>query len=148
MYYFCLYLFKMEIAVNNLSDLPLVAQQLLKFAGNEKIFIFDGDMGAGKTTFIKTFCQVLGVHDVVSSPTYSIVNEYDSATGQVYHFDFYRIKDIQEAFDLGYEEYFYGGGMCLIEWPEKVAELLPDHFIKTEITIMDENRRVFNFSKV
>jgi tRNA threonylcarbamoyladenosine biosynthesis protein TsaE len=112
----------MEIAVNNLSDLPLVAQQLLKFAGNEKIFIFDGDMGAGKTTFIKTFCQVLGVHDVVSSPTYSIVNEYDSATGQVYHFDFYRIKDIQEAFDLGYEEYFYGGGMCLIEWPEKVAE--------------------------
>ncbi|WP_172406452.1 tRNA (adenosine(37)-N6)-threonylcarbamoyltransferase complex ATPase subunit type 1 TsaE [Pedobacter sp. AJM] len=138
----------MEIAVNNLSDLPLVAQQLLKFAGNEKILIFDGDMGAGKTTFIKTFCQVLGVHDVVSSPTYSIVNEYDSPTGQVYHFDFYRIKDIQEAFDLGYEEYFYGGGMCLIEWPEKVAELLPDHFIKTEITIMDENRRVFNFSKV
>ncbi|MGO4876393.1 tRNA (adenosine(37)-N6)-threonylcarbamoyltransferase complex ATPase subunit type 1 TsaE [Pedobacter psychrotolerans] len=138
----------MEIAVNNLSDLPLVAQQLLKFAGNEKIFIFDGDMGAGKTTFIKTFCQVLGVHDVVSSPTYSIVNEYGSATGQVYHFDFYRIKDIQEAFDLGYEEYFYGSGMCLIEWPEKVAELLPDHFIKTEITIIDENRRVFNFSKV
>lgn len=148
MYYFCLYLFKMEIAVNNLSDLPAVAAQLLAFAGEDRIFIFDGDMGAGKTTFIKTFCKVLGVHDVVSSPTYSIVNEYDSTNGPVYHFDFYRIKDIHEAFDLGYEEYFYGGVICLIEWPERVSELLPDHFIKTAITIVDENRRVFNFSKV
>lgn len=148
MYYFCLYLFKMEIAVNNLSDLPSVAAQLLAFAGEDKIFIFDGDMGAGKTTFIKTFCQVLGVLDVVSSPTYSIVNEYESAAGAVYHFDFYRIKDIQEAYDLGYEEYFYSGRICLIEWPERVAELLPDHLIKIEITIVDENRRVFNFSRV
>lgn len=148
MYYFCLYLFIMEITVNGLSDLPLVGEQLLKFAGSEKIFIFDGDMGAGKTTFIKTFCQVLGVHDVVSSPTYSIVNEYNSNNGPVYHFDFYRIKDIREAFDLGYEEYFYGGGICLIEWPERVAELLPDHLVKVEIAIIDENRRVFNFSKV
>ncbi|NTE05306.1 tRNA (adenosine(37)-N6)-threonylcarbamoyltransferase complex ATPase subunit type 1 TsaE [Agrobacterium tumefaciens] len=138
----------MEIAVNNLSDLPSVAAQLLAFAGEDKIFIFDGDMGAGKTTFIKTFCQVLGVLDVVSSPTYSIVNEYESADGAVYHFDFYRIKDIQEAYDLGYEEYFYSGRICLIEWPERVAELLPDHLIKIEITIVDENRRVFNFSRV
>lgn len=148
MYYFCLYLFKMEIAVNNLSDLPGVAAQLLAFAGDEKIFIFDGDMGAGKTTFIKTFCQVLSITDVVSSPTYSIVNEYESANGPVYHFDFYRIKDIQEAYDLGYEEYFYGGGICLIEWPERVEELLPDHLIKVEISIIDENRRVFNLSRI
>ncbi|MFD2285160.1 tRNA (adenosine(37)-N6)-threonylcarbamoyltransferase complex ATPase subunit type 1 TsaE [Pedobacter petrophilus] len=138
----------MEIAVNDLSNLPDAAAALLAFAGEQKIFIFDGDMGAGKTTFIKTFCRVLGVRDVVSSPTYSIVNEYDSANGPVYHFDFYRIKDIQEAYDLGYEEYFYGGGICLIEWPERVAELLPEHLIKVEISIVDENRRVFNFSKV
>jgi tRNA threonylcarbamoyladenosine biosynthesis protein TsaE len=148
MYYFCLYLCKMETAVNELSDLPQVAQQLLEFSKGEKIFIFDGDMGAGKTTFIKSFCRVLGVKDVVSSPTYSIVNEYESANGLVYHFDFYRIKDIQEAYDLGYEEYFYGGGICLIEWPERVAELLPEHLIKVEISIIDENRRVFNLSRV
>jgi len=138
----------METAVNDLSDLPQVAQQLLEFSKGEKIFIFDGDMGAGKTTFIKSFCRVLGVKDVVSSPTYSIVNEYESANGPVYHFDFYRIKDIQEAYDLGYEEYFYGGGICLIEWPERVAELLPEHLIKVEISIIDENRRVFNLSRV
>ena len=148
MYYFCLYLCKMETAVNDLSDLPQVAQQLLEFSKGEKIFIFYGDMGAGKTTFIKSFCRVLGVKDVVSSPTYSIVNEYESANGPVYHFDFYRIKDIQEAYDLGYEEYFYGGGICLIEWPERVAELLPEHLIKVEISIIDENRRVFNLSRV
>ena len=148
MYYFCLYLYKMEIAINDLSNLPDAATALLAFAGTAKIFIFDGDMGAGKTTFIKTFCSVLGVTDVVSSPTYSIVNEYNSANGAVYHFDFYRIKNIQEAYDLGYEEYFYGGGICLIEWPERVDELLPDHLVKVEISILDENRRVFKFSKV
>lgn len=148
MYYFCLYLYKMEIAVNDLSNLPTAAEALLAFAGAAKIFIFDGDMGAGKTTFIKSFCRALGVTDVVSSPTYSIVNEYESARGPVYHFDFYRIKDIQEAYDLGYEEYFYGGGICLIEWPERVTELLPDHLVKVEISIVDENQRVFKFSKL
>lgn len=147
MYYFCLYLFRMEIAVNGLSDLLQVAKQLLNFASNEKVYIFEGDMGAGKTTFIKAFCKVLGVEDVVSSPTYSIVNEYESPGRSVFHFDFYRIKDIQEAYDLGYEEYFYGGGICLIEWPERVAELLPAHFLKVEIAIVDENRRVFKLSK-
>jgi len=138
----------MEIVVNGLSDLAQVAQQLLAFASTEKIFIFEGEMGAGKTTFIKTFCKVLGVEDVVSSPTYSIVNEYESPNGSIFHFDFYRIKDIQEAYDLGYEEYFYGEGTCLIEWPERVAELLPDRFVKVEIVIIDENRRLFNLSKV
>ncbi|TCD11732.1 tRNA (adenosine(37)-N6)-threonylcarbamoyltransferase complex ATPase subunit type 1 TsaE [Pedobacter frigidisoli] len=138
----------MEIEVNSLSDLSLVAQQLLDFAGDQKVFIFDGDMGAGKTTFIKVFSKILGVEDVVSSPTYSIVNEYESSKGAVYHFDFYRIKDIQEAYDLGYEEYFYGGGICLIEWPERVAELLPDHYVKVGIAVVDENSRTFTFSKV
>lgn len=136
----------MKLEVKSLADLPGVANQLLNFAGNQRVFIFEGDMGAGKTTFIKTFCQVLGVKDVVSSPTYSIVNEYESVNGSVYHFDFYRIKDIQEAYDLGYEEYFYGNGICLIEWPERVEELLPDDFIKVEITIIDESQRTITFS--
>lgn len=137
----------MEFEVNNLSDLPNVAEQLLNFAGDKKVFIFEGDMGAGKTTFIKTFCKVLGVEETVSSPTYSIVNEYESPNGAVFHFDFYRIKDIQEAYDLGYEEYFYGGGICLIEWPERIEDLLPENFIKVEVTILDESQRSFKFSK-
>ncbi|WP_131538276.1 tRNA (adenosine(37)-N6)-threonylcarbamoyltransferase complex ATPase subunit type 1 TsaE [Pedobacter nototheniae] len=136
----------MKLEVKSLADLPNVANQLLDFAGNQKVFIFEGDMGAGKTTFIKVFCETLGVKDVVSSPTYSIVNEYESVNGPVYHFDFYRIKDIQEAYDLGYEEYFYGNGICLIEWPERVEELLPDHFIEVEITIIDESQRTITFS--
>ncbi len=140
--------YKMDIEVNSLADLPAVAQQLLDFAGSEKVFIFEGDMGAGKTTFIKTFCAALGIADVVSSPTYSIVNEHDSPNGPVFHFDFYRIKDIREAYDLGYEEYFYGGGICLIEWPERVEELLPENLIKVVINVLDENRRLFRFSKV
>lgn len=148
MYYFCLYFFKMDIEINSLADLPAVAQQLSDFASGQKVFIFKGDMGAGKTTFIKNFCKFLGVDDVVSSPTYSIVNEYESPNGSVFHFDFYRIKDIQEAYDLGYEEYFYGGGVCLIEWPERVDELLPEKHIKVEINALDENRRLFRFSKV
>jgi len=138
----------MDIEVNNLDELPVVAQQLSDFAGSEKVFIFEGDMGAGKTTFIKNFCKHLGIEDVVSSPTYSIVNEYESPDGPVFHFDFYRIKDIREAYDLGYEEYFYGGGICLIEWPERVEELLPENHIKVEIKVLDEDRRLFELSKV
>ncbi|WP_316802350.1 tRNA (adenosine(37)-N6)-threonylcarbamoyltransferase complex ATPase subunit type 1 TsaE [Pedobacter nototheniae] len=138
----------MKLEVRSLADLPGVAHQLLDFAGNQKIFIFEGDMGAGKTTFIKVFCEALGIKDVVSSPTYSIVNEYEGVNGPVYHFDFYRIKDIREAYDLGYEEYFYGNGTCLIEWPERVEELLPDHFIKIEIAIIDESQRTITFSSI
>jgi len=137
----------MKIQVKSLLDLPEVARQLLSFASGEKIFVFEGDMGAGKTTFIKAFCQILGVDDVVSSPTYSIVNEYAHAETPIYHFDFYRIKDIQEAYDLGYEEYFYSNSICLIEWPEKVEELLPRHFVKVEIELQEENERTFTFSK-
>lgn len=138
----------MKIQINSLADLPGVADKLLTFAGEQKIFIFDGEMGAGKTTFIKNFCQVLGVIDAVSSPTYSIVNEYIGKKNTVYHFDFYRIKNIQEAYDLGYEEYFYGGDICLIEWPERIEELLPEHYIKVKISILDESTRTFEFTKI
>ncbi len=137
----------MEIEVKHLSALPNVAQQLLDFAGEEKVFIFEGDMGAGKTTFIKAFCKVLGILETVSSPTYSIVNEYEGSAGAVFHFDFYRIKDIQEAYDLGFEEYLYGGAICLIEWPQKIAELLPESLIKIDIIIVSETERVFKFSR-
>ena len=138
----------MKVQIDSLDDLPEVADKLLVFSGEHKIFLFEGEMGAGKTTFIKNFCKSLGVNDAVSSPTYSIVNEYVGNSGSVYHFDFYRIKDIQEAYDLGYEEYFYGGGICLIEWPERIEELLPEHYVKVEISILNDPQRLFEFSKI
>ena len=132
----------MDIEVNSLADLPVVAQQLSAFANGQKVFIFEGDMGAGKTTFIKKFCKHLGVVDVVSSPTYSIVNEYERPNGSVFHFDFYRIKDIHEAYDLGYEEYFYSKAYCFIEWPEKLEELMPLEHESVTITKNGEVREV------
>ena len=138
----------MNIEINNLTELSSAALALLNFAPDEKIFIFEGEMGAGKTTFIKSLCAELGVHDVVSSPTFSIVNEYLAKTQTIYHFDFYRIKNLQEAYDIGYEEYFYSGNICLIEWPERVAELLPERYVKVEITTLAPEKRGFTFSKI
>lgn len=138
----------MTIELNNLTELSSAAKALLNFSGEETIFIFEGEMGAGKTTFIKVFCEELGVKDVVSSPTFSIVNEYDAAGEVIYHFDFYRIKNLQEAYDIGYEEYFYSGHKCLIEWPEKIAELLPENYIKVAITALSPDQRAFSFSKI
>ncbi|WAC41819.1 tRNA (adenosine(37)-N6)-threonylcarbamoyltransferase complex ATPase subunit type 1 TsaE [Pedobacter sp. SL55] len=137
-----------SITINSLAELPHVAEELLKFANDQKFFIFEGDMAAGKTTFIKSLCEALGVEDVVSSPTFSIVNEYDSAKGAVYHFDFYRLKNLQEAYDIGYEEYFYSGNYCLIEWPSKVAELLPEEYVKVEISVNGNEQRIFQFTKI
>lgn len=136
------------IQVNSIADLSNAAEKLLYFAQGIKFFIFEGDMAAGKTTFIKTLCEHLGVKEVVSSPTFSIVNEYESANGPIYHFDFYRIKNLQEAFDIGYEEYFYSGDFCLIEWPQKVEELLPDTYIKVKIELTGESTRVFDFTRI
>jgi len=139
----------MNLPINGLQDLKEAAHQLLKFAGEEKIFIFEGSMGAGKTTFIKEICLALNVADLVSSPTFSIVNEYITASKEaVYHFDFYRIKDLQEAYDIGYEEYFYSGQVCLIEWPERIAPLLPDSYIKVKIDLIDEESREMSFFKI
>lgn len=137
-----------SISINSTAELPEVAKELLTFAKGEKFFIFEGEMAAGKTTFIKTFCEILGVEDVVSSPTFSIVNEYVSKAGKIYHFDFYRLKNIQEAYDIGYEEYFYSGDYCLIEWPSKVEDLLPENYVKVEITIKGPSDRVFTFTNV
>lgn len=137
-----------SISINSTAALPTVAEELLSFANGEKFFIFEGEMAAGKTTFIKTFCEVLGVEDVVSSPTFSIVNEYISKAGKIYHFDFYRLKNTQEAYDIGYEEYFYSGDYCLIEWPSKVEDLLPENYIKVEIEIEGDTLRTFKFEAV
>ena len=139
----------MELEINGLQDLAEAANKLITFAGEDNVIIFDGPMGAGKTTFTKEICRALGVVDVVSSPTFSIVNEYLSqANTPVYHFDFYRIKNIQEAYDIGYEEYFYSGHLCLVEWPEKIAELLPEQYIKVQITPIGEERRHLSFVRI
>lgn len=136
------------INIKSTAELPKVASALLEFAQGEKFFVFEGEMAAGKTTFIKSFCQVLGVKGVVSSPTFSIVNEYHSPDDIIYHFDFYRLKTLHEAYDIGYEEYFYSKHYCLVEWPQKVTELLPEQYIKVELTIVNDQERVFVFRKV
>lgn len=132
----------MELKVSNLNDLPDVARKILEFAGDNRIFLFYGEMGAGKTTLIKALCSVLQVEDTVSSPTFSIVNEYFGSTESIYHFDFYRIKNETEAFDLGYEDYLYSGNYCLIEWPEKISNLLPSKFVELSLLQTSENERV------
>lgn len=138
----------MRLFINNVDELPTVAEKLLVYANGQIFFVFEGDMAAGKTTFIKSLCEAIGVEDVVSSPTFSIVNEYESKDGPVYHFDFYRLKTLQEAYDIGYEEYFYSGNYCLVEWPQKVAELLPEQYIKVQITVTGNEQRLFEFSTV
>jgi tRNA threonylcarbamoyladenosine biosynthesis protein TsaE len=137
----------MNLEVNSLTELNSLAKALFNFAGEDKVFIFEGEMGAGKTTFIKVLCEELGVKDVVSSPTFSIVNEYVAGNSIIYHFDFYRIRDIREAYDIGYEEYFYSGHICLIEWPERVEEILPEHYVRVEIKVLSPDKRAFTFSK-
>jgi len=136
----------MKIEINQLSDLQGAAIALLNFSKQNTIFIFEGEMGAGKTTFIKSICAQLGIEDLVSSPTFSIVNEYKSRMGNVvYHFDFYRIKNLNEAYDIGYEEYFYSGNICLIEWPEKIEELLPEKYVKVKIEVTGADQRTLVF---
>jgi tRNA threonylcarbamoyladenosine biosynthesis protein TsaE len=139
----------MEIEVNQLADLQQAALTLLEFANEERIFLFEGEMGAGKTTFIKAICEAMGVEDVVSSPTFSIVNEYQgSSNKRIYHFDFYRIEDVREAYDIGYEEYFYSGDICLVEWPEKIRELLPEEHVLVSITAPTPDTRLLSFTKI
>jgi len=137
-----------KISVNyNFSEIAAATRELINYAGNQKIFLFYGDMGAGKTTFIKSLCANLGAHESVTSPTFSIVNEYSCDKNKIYHFDFYRLKNQNEALDLGYEEYFYSGNYCFIEWPEKIDGLLPPHYIRIDIQVLDDNNRLLTFEK-
>ena len=129
------------LVVDNLDKLPWAASQIISSASSHKIFLFHGEMGAGKTTLIKALCANLGTDENISSPTFSIVNEYLIPKGKIYHFDFYRLKNQTEALDMGYEEYFYSGEYCFIEWPEKIADLLPDHYLDIHIEILADNKR-------
>lgn len=137
-----------QIEVNGLAGLDDAAKKIIAAAQDERIFIFEGEMGAGKTTLIKALASALGVTEIVTSPTFSIVNEYDADGKIIYHFDFYRIKNLQEAYDIGYEEYFYSGNLCFIEWPEKIAPLLPEHYLRIEIMAKNETVRVVSISKI
>lgn len=126
----------MELKINSLEEIGAVAEEFVRLAMQEDtVFAFNGQMGAGKTTFIKALCEALGVSETVTSPTFAIVNEYRSdETGElIYHFDFYRIKKLDEVYDMGYEDYFYSGALCFIEWPELIEELLPGNTIKVSI---------------
>ena len=120
-----------SITINSLEEYPQAAQWFTKFLQQGRIFAFYGKMGSGKTTFIKSLCEELGVEDTINSPTFAIVNEYeDREANTIYHFDFYRIKSIAEVYNMGYEEYFYSGAYCFMEWPELVEELLPEETVK------------------
>ena len=134
----------MDISINSLEEIGQAAQEFVAAMGDRKVFAFYGKMGAGKTTFIKAVCEELGVEDVINSPTFAIVNEYVDGEGEpIYHFDFYRIKNVQEVMDIGYEDYVYSGNVCFMEWPELIENLLPDDAVKVTIEEeMDGSRKV------
>lgn len=124
-----------SIKIKGLEEYPDAAREFIANIGDRRIFAFYGSMGAGKTTFIKSICEAMGVEDAINSPTFAIVNEYeDSKANTIYHFDFYRIKDIADVYNMGYEEYFYSNAICFIEWPELIEELLPEDTTKVFIT--------------
>ena len=137
---------KQKIVCKSIKDIDFIAEKLIRSFPSNNIFAFYGQMGVGKTTFIKSICKILEVVDIVDSPTYSIVNEYRTKENKIiYHLDFYRIKEIDEAFDIGYENYFYSGNYCFIEWPEKIEALLPSNSVYVKIEMDVTNNRVINF---
>jgi len=138
----------MQVNVKSIEELAGVAKQILSLANKERIFVFYGEMGAGKTTLINKICEELGVTEQTSSPTFSIVNEYKGEIENIYHFDFYRIKNESEAFDLGYEDYFYSGNYCMIEWPEKIPDLLPYHYVRIKICPVSETERLIDIQMI
>ena len=133
----------MDINIQTLDQINEAARQFIQHMGDNTVFAFYGKMGAGKTTFIKAICQELEVDDIITSPTFAIVNEYRSNKGGelIYHFDFYRIKKLEEVYDMGYEDYFYSGALCFIEWPELIEELLPGQAVKVTIEEAEDGSR-------
>ena len=137
----------MELRIDSIETIREAAKQFVAALEESTVFAFYGKMGAGKTTFIKAVCEELGVEDVITSPTFAIVNEYRSETSGelIYHFDFYRIKKIEEVYDMGYEDYFYSGALCFIEWPELIEELLPGDAVKVTIEEEEDGSRIVKF---
>lgn len=136
----------MQIKINTLGDIHEAAKTFNVNRGNATVLAFYGKMGAGKTTFIKALCEEFGVEDVITSPTFSIVNEYTNREGKpIYHFDFYRIKKIEEVYDMGYEDYFDSGNLCLLEWPELIENLLPEDVLKITISEQEDGSRLIEF---
>lgn len=132
----------MNIKIESLDKIDIAVKEFIKEMGDNTVFAFRGEMGAGKTTFIKAICENLGVSDTINSPTFAIVNEYRSDSAElIYHFDFYRINKIEEAYDFGYEDYFYSGSLCFIEWPEKIESILPHDTVDVEISVLEDGTR-------
>jgi tRNA threonylcarbamoyladenosine biosynthesis protein TsaE len=135
-----------RISITSLADIDQAAAAFLEASQGYQVMAFSGEMGAGKTTFIQAISRCLGITAEVNSPTFSLVNEYFTPEGDsVYHFDLYRIEDPAELFDMGYEEYFYSGSLCLIEWPEKASHLVPDDALRVKIQVMDDRSRELQF---
>ena len=133
-----------QLKIDSLSELDNVAEQIISSLDGRNVVLFRGGMGAGKTTLISRIVAQLGAEDTVTSPTFALVNEYEGADKMlIYHFDFYRIDKVEEVFDLGYEEYFYSGDLCLVEWPEKIEALIPDDVMTVSITIDSDSARTF-----
>ena len=135
----------MKIEIKSLGDIDKAAKEFLAATEGKRHFAFYGSMGAGKTTFIKAVCEQLGTTDIVSSPSFAIINEYASAAGRIFHFDFYRIKNLEEAYNLGYEDYFFGDEYCFVEWPEKIEDIMPEHFTTVKITATGDDSRIVEF---
>lgn len=124
----------MRLTIDNVDNIRTVARDFVNNIGDSRVIAFYGKMGAGKTTFIKAICEEQGVQDVITSPTFAIVNEYTADDGPIYHFDFYRIKKLEEVYDMGYEDYFFSGALCLMEWPELIEDILPEDTLRVRIT--------------
>ncbi len=138
----------MQIVIESKDSLESAAKQFITQMGDNKVFAFQGDMGAGKTTFIKAVCNELGVTESVASPTFAIINEYKDKEGSsIYHFDFYRINNIEEVFDFGYEDYFYSGNICFIEWPDIVESLLPEDCVRITIEEQENGARILKLNE-
>lgn len=135
----------MKIKIQNIDTIRESAREFIQNIGEHKVFAFYGKMGAGKTTFVKAICEELGVEDVITSPTFAIVNEYEAHDQSIFHFDFYRIKRLEEVYDMGYEDYFYSGALCFIEWPELIEDLLPEDAVKVTITENTDGTRTVTF---
>jgi len=141
-----------SIVIKDIEHIREAAREFIEHIGDRRVFAFYGKMGAGKTTFVKAICEELGVEDVITSPTFAIINEYTFNTQhsmlntpQIFHFDFYRIKKLEEVYDMGYEDYFYSGALCFIEWPELIEEILPDDAVRVSIAEQEDGSRVVSF---